>query len=94
MLLKFLSDCRADGRSYTIGEVAEVGQGVANELLALGRAEIAPEPDPAPVNPPQPEPGQSHESDVVIETATTEELAMPPGKIPTKRGRPQLQQED
>lgn len=44
MLLKFLSDCRADGRSFTLGEVAEVGQGVANELLALGRAEIAPEP--------------------------------------------------
>ena len=44
MLLKFLSDCRADGRNFTMGEVAEVGQGVANELLALGRAEIAPEP--------------------------------------------------
>ena len=48
MLLKFLSDCRADGRSFTLGEVAEVGQGVANELLALGRAEIAPEPEEAP----------------------------------------------
>jgi hypothetical protein len=48
MLLKFLSNCRADGRSFMIGEVAEVGQGVANELLSLGRAEIAPEPEEAP----------------------------------------------
>ena len=48
MLLKFLSDCRSDGRNFTMGEVAEVGQGVANELLALGRAEIAPEPEVAP----------------------------------------------
>jgi hypothetical protein len=37
-----------------MGEVADVSQGVANELLALGRAEIAPEPEPAPVCPPKP----------------------------------------
>lgn len=48
MLLKFLSNCRADGRNFTMGEVAEVGQGAANELLSLGRAAIAPEPEVAP----------------------------------------------
>jgi hypothetical protein len=48
MRLKFLSNCRADGRNFIIGEVAEVGQGVANELLAIGRVEIAPEPEVAP----------------------------------------------
>lgn len=54
MLLKFVSNCMADGRLFTMGEVADVSQGVANELLALGRAEIAPEPEPAPVCPPKP----------------------------------------
>lgn len=46
MLLRLLSNCMADGRLFTMGEVADVGQGVANELIALGRAEIAPEPEP------------------------------------------------
>jgi hypothetical protein len=93
MLLKFLSDCRADGRSFMMGEVADVGQGVANELIALGRAEIAPDPkmEPEIVKPAS---RRSNESGVVIETASAEELAMPPGKVPTKRGRPQLQKED
>lgn len=54
MLLKFLSDCRADGRSFTMGEEADVSQGAANELIALGRAEIGSKPEPAPVCTPKP----------------------------------------
>lgn len=76
-----------------MGEVADVGQGVANELIALGRAEIAPDPEMEPEIV-KPASRRSHESGVVIETASAEELAMPPGKVPTKRGRPQLQNED
>jgi hypothetical protein len=48
MRLQILSNCRADGRHLAIGEVAELPQGAANELLALGLAAIAPEPDPEP----------------------------------------------
>jgi hypothetical protein len=48
MRLQILSNCRADSRHLSIGEVAELPQGVANELLAMGMAEIAPEPDPEP----------------------------------------------
>lgn len=44
----------AEGRGFTMGEVADLSPGVANELLALGRAEIAPEPEHAPVCPPKP----------------------------------------
>jgi len=49
MRLQILSNCRADGRHLSIGEVAELPQGVADELLALGLAVIATEPPPAPV---------------------------------------------
>jgi hypothetical protein len=49
MKLQILSNCRADGRHLPIGEVAELPRGVADELLALGLAEIAVEPAPAPV---------------------------------------------
>lgn len=52
MKLQILANCRADGRHLSIGEVAELPQGVAGELLALGLAgiavETAPTPDPAP----------------------------------------------
>jgi hypothetical protein len=52
MKLQILSNCRADGRHFPIGEVAELPQGVADELLALGLAviavETAPAPEPAP----------------------------------------------
>ena len=92
MRLQILSNCRADGRHLPIGEVAELPQGVADELLALGLAEIAVEPAPAPA--PAPVSRRSHESGVVIETASPEKLAMPPGKVPTKRGRPQIHKED
>jgi hypothetical protein len=54
MRLQILSNCRADGRHLSIGEVAELPQGVADELLALGLAEIAVEPAPAPVPEPKP----------------------------------------
>jgi hypothetical protein len=54
MRLQILSNCRADGRHLPIGEVAELPQGVADELLALGLAEIAVEPAPAPVCEPKP----------------------------------------
>lgn len=56
MRLQILSNCRADGRHLAMGEVADLPQAVANELLALGMASIAPEPEPepAPVCPPKP----------------------------------------
>ncbi len=54
MRLQILSNCRADGRHLSMGEVADLPQGVANELLALGLAAIAPEPEPAPVCEPKP----------------------------------------
>jgi len=58
MRLQILSNCRADGRHLSIGEVADLPQGVANELLAMGMASIAPlpepEPEPAPACPPKP----------------------------------------
>jgi hypothetical protein len=92
MKLQILSNCRADNRHLAIGEVAELPHGVADELLALGLAVIAPEPSPEPD--PAPKLRPSHESGVVIETASPEELAMPPGKVPTKRGRPQIHKED
>ena len=56
MRLQILSNCRADGRHLSIGEVAELPQGVADELLALGLAEIAAEPAPAPTPAPVSEP--------------------------------------
>jgi hypothetical protein len=90
MKLQILSNCRADGRHFPIGEVAELPKGAAEELLALGLAVIAVESAPAPA----PVPQRSHESGVVVETASSEELAMPPNKIPTKRGRPQIHKED
>ena len=92
MKLQILSNCRADGRHLSIGEVADLPQGVADELQALGLAVIASETEPTPD--PAPKLRRSHESGVVIETASAEELAMPPGKVPTKRGRPQFQKED
>ena len=92
MKLQILSNCRADGRHLAIGEVADLPQGVADELLALGLAEIAIE--PAPATAPAPVSRRSHESGVVIETASPEELAIPPGKVPPKRGRPQIHKED
>jgi hypothetical protein len=56
MRLQILSNCRADGRHLAMGEVADLPQGPANELLALGMASIAPEPElePAPACPPKP----------------------------------------
>lgn len=92
MKLQILSNCRADGRHLSIDEVAELPKGAAEELLALDLAVIAPETAPTPD--PAPKPRRSNESGVVFETASAEELAMPPGKVPTKRGRPQFQKED
>ena len=54
MKLQILANCRADGRHLPIGEVADLPQGVADELLALGLAEIAVEPAPALVCEPKP----------------------------------------
>ena len=92
MKLQILANCRADGRHLAIGEVADLPKSVADALLGLGRAVIAPEPAPEPALAPVSR--RSHESGVVIETASPEELAMPPGKVPTKRGRPQIHKED
>jgi len=46
MKLQILANCRADGRHLAIGEVADLPKSVANALLGLGRAVIAPEPEP------------------------------------------------
>jgi hypothetical protein len=54
MRLQILSNCRADGRHLAMGEVADLPQGPANELLALGMASIAPEPEPEPELEPAP----------------------------------------
>jgi hypothetical protein len=46
MKLQILANCRADGRHLAIGEVADLPKSVADSLLGLGRAVIAPEPEP------------------------------------------------
>jgi len=86
MRLQILANCRAAGSHLSMGEVADLPQGVANELLALGLAAIAPEPEPEPE--PAPKPRRGKNPVVVMETASDEELNMPPGQLPTKRGRP------
>lgn len=54
MKLQILSNCRADGRHLSIGEVTDLPQGIADELLALGLAVIAPETEPTPDPAPKP----------------------------------------
>jgi len=73
MRLQILSNCRADGRHLSMGEVADLPQGVANELLAMGMASIAPlpEPEPAPVCPPKPR--RSVKTSTPVSTPTPEE---------------------
>jgi hypothetical protein len=39
MKVKFLDNCRAEGQSFVIGEEADLSDGIARELIALGRAE-------------------------------------------------------
>ena len=89
MRLQILKNCRADGRHLTMGEPAELPQGPANELLALGLASIAPEPEAEPEPVPVIKPQRANPV-LAMETASNEKLAMPPGKVPTKRGRPVL----
>ena len=72
-----------------MGEPAELPQGPANELLALGLASIAPEPEVEPEPAPVVKPRRANPV-VAMETASDKEPAMPPGKVPTKRGRPVL----
>lgn len=54
MRLQILSNCRADNRHLSIGEVAELPKGAADQLLVLGLAVIAPEPEPTPDPEPAP----------------------------------------
>jgi hypothetical protein len=54
MKLQILANCRAAGSHLSMGEVADLPQGIANELLSLGLAAIAPEPETAPVCEPKP----------------------------------------
>lgn len=54
MRLQVLKNCRADGRHFSIGEVTDLPDGIAKELLAMGMASLAPEPEPAPVIEPKP----------------------------------------
>ena len=48
MKLQILSNCRAAGRHFSIGEVAELPDNVADELLALRLAQLAPVEEIAP----------------------------------------------
>jgi hypothetical protein len=48
MKLQILSNCRAAGRHFSIGEVAELPDNVADELLALRLAQLAPAEEIAP----------------------------------------------
>jgi len=59
MRLQILSNCRGDGRHLSMGEVADLPQGTANQLLALGLAAIAPEPEPEPEPAPKPRRGKT-----------------------------------
>lgn len=72
MRLQILSNCRADSRHLSMGEVADLPQGVANELLAMGMASIAPlpEPEPAPACPPKP---RRSKTSIPVSTTTPEE---------------------
>jgi len=70
MKVKFLDNCRAEGQSFVIGEEADLSDGTARELIALGRAESLllskeeavefttsdSEPEPAP----KPQPRKAH----------------------------------
>lgn len=65
MKVKFLSNCRAADQHFSIGDVADLPESVARELIAIGRAEspaltvedvaafsTAPAPSPNLSNPP------------------------------------------
>lgn len=70
MKVKFLSNCRAEGVGYAIGDEADLAEAVAKDLIAIGRVEAAglgledvaafstsdPKPDPAPEPKPEPKP--------------------------------------
>ena len=73
MRLQILSNCRADGRHLAMGEVADLPQGPANELLALGMASIAPEPDPEPAPACPPKPRRSAKTSTPEPTPTPED---------------------
>ena len=73
MRLQILSNCRADGRHLAMGEVADLPQGPANELLALGMASIAPEPEPEPAPACPPKPRRSAKTSTPEPTPTPED---------------------
>jgi hypothetical protein len=73
MRLQILSNCRADGRHLSMGEVADLPQGPANELLALGMASIAPEPEPEPAPACPPKPRRSAKTSTPEPTPTPED---------------------
>lgn len=68
MKVKFLSNCRAEGVGYAIGDEADLSEAVARDLIAIGRVEVAglcmedvaafstSEPEPAPTPEPTPKP--------------------------------------
>lgn len=68
MKVKFLSNCRAEGVGYAIGDEADLSEAVARDLIAIGRVEVAglrmedvaafstSEPEPAPAPEPTPKP--------------------------------------
>lgn len=76
MLIRILSDCRADGRHLSSGEVVDISEEAARGLIAITRAEHA---------------SVTVEDVAIAVTATDAELAeaeSAPAKPPSKRGRP------
>lgn len=62
MVVRILSDCRADGRHLPAGKVVDITEPAARDLIALGRAEHS---------------SLTVEDVATATTATDEELAKP-----------------
>lgn len=76
MIVRILSDCRADGRHLPSGELVDISEVTARSLIAIGRAEHS---------------SVTVEDVATVVTATDAELAeddSATAKPPAKRGRP------
>lgn len=92
MLVLILSDCRADGRHLPAGQVVDITEPAARELIALGRALYGQGTEPAArelIALGRAEHGSLSIEDVAtVVSATDEELAKAAGdKPPARRGR-------
>lgn len=76
MIVRILSDCRADGRHLPSGELVDISEETARSLIAIGRAEHA---------------SATVEDVATVVTATDAELAEADSATPkpaARRGRP------